>query len=351
LGVFLLLPAAVRGAALVSFSARVQEELRIADTELVERQGVAYVSLSSLVRQIGGGCTVTPDRVQVDLVAKTAWLKPNTAQVTASLGDFTLRHPIVKEGNDVRIALGDVASFFDKAFLLVIRQDAEPAVPQTDSVPAPGAVSPAAPEPSRGISRPVEVVIVDPGHGGHDTGCEGPAGLKESALSLALAQKVRHALEQGSPLKALLTRDTDRDATRNERITFANSHKGDLIVSLHAGAGFAQSAAGFESFCANAGNPARIGGEYAEKSLAAADKVAGALAEFTGSANRGVHQAPCAVLSDVAMPGFLIEVGFLTNPAEETLLQTEAFQDKIAQGIAAGIKRYVDAVVGGGATP
>jgi N-acetylmuramoyl-L-alanine amidase len=298
----------------------------------------------------------------VDLVAKTAWLKPNMAQVTASLGDFTLSHPIVQEGNDVRIALGDVALFFDRAFLLVIRQDAAPvpaapaareetAVPKADQIPALSTVPPAAPESPRLISRPIEVVILDPGHGGNDTGCEGSAGLKESALSLALAQKVRHALEQGDPPKALLTRDADRDATRNERITFANSHKGDLWVGLHAGAGFAQSATGFEIFCVKAGNPARIGGEYTEKSLAVADEVAAALAEFTGATNRGVHQAPCAVLSDVAMPGLLIEVGFLTNPAEEALLETEAFQDKIAQGIAAGIRRYAEAVSGGGATP
>ncbi len=362
------------GADLASFSLRIRDSLRVADTELVERQGVAYVSLSSLVNQVGGGCKLSPGRVQVDLAEKTAWMQPNGTQVTASLEDFTLGHPVLREGDDALIALSDVPTLFDRAFLLSIRQDTAPVAPPPappvpapppEPVPAPAPTPvpeplPAPPEtkpaePKRAEDRPIQVVVVDPGHGGNDTGCEGAAGLKESALTMAIAQKLRETLEKGGGLKVVLTRDADRDRPRADRAAAAMGGKGDLFLGLHAGAGLAGAATGFEIFCCKEkpaedtgkqDSPARLGMDYAARSRRVAEAIAKALADATGAVNRGIHAAPCAVVSDVAMCGLLIEVGTLSNPADEALLQTEEHQTKIAEGIAAGVRQYMAAPEG-----
>jgi N-acetylmuramoyl-L-alanine amidase len=365
-------------AALVSFSVRIQDDLRVADVELMDKQGAAYVSLPSLISQIGGGWDIAPERVQVDLDAKTAWLKLNTTQVNASLGDFFLNRPVIEQGNDALIALEDVPVLFEKAFRLTIKQDvpvtvppqpppqtAAPstqgaAVPPSTEAPLPATLPepspPAASEPRRPVDRPVDIVIVDPGHGGKDTGCEGPGGLKEGALALAVAQRVCAALEKNSRLKAVLTRDNDRDLTRKERIAFADAQNGDLLISVHAGASFAQGAHGFETFCcagesaggARSGRDSRRGAAYAQRSRGFAEAVAGALQETTGAENRGVHEAPCAILLDVSMSGIVVEMGFLTNPTDEALLQTEAYQEKIAAGIAAGVNKHLENGTTGG---
>ena len=352
----------------VGFSVRIQDELRVADVEVVDKQGIPYIPLSALVKQVGGGCTVAPGRVQVDLAAKTAWLRLNSREVSSSLGDFTLNYPILEAADEALIAFSDAVSFFDKAFFLDIRPDRTPAQPpeQKPEEPPTQVVAPEAPVrlsapaapssgPQRPVDRPIQVIILDPGHGGADTGCQGSAGAKESALTLALAQKLLKALQAGGDLTVTMTREKDQALTRHERVTFANAGKGDLIVSLHCGASLSQAANGFEIFCCNADDSrgqessnasssaqTRPGNAYAARSLDVAGAVSEALAEQTRSKNRGVHSMPCAVLSDLPMWGLLIEVGFLTNPAEETLLQTDAYQDKLAQGIAAGIKRYLE---------
>jgi N-acetylmuramoyl-L-alanine amidase len=354
------------GADLASFSVRVQDSLRVADVGLVQRQGVAYLSIPSLVGQVGGGCKITPGRVQVDLAEKTAWLIPNATHVTASLEDFTLSHPILTEGEDAFIALNDVPALFDRGFLLNIKRDTPTSLPPPPASPAaapqppapvePRPAVPAPPaEPQRTATRPIQVVVIDPGHGGNDPGCEGPGGAKESTLTLAIALKLKQSLEQGG-IKVVLTRDTDRDLLRSERVAAATGGKGDLLVCLHAGAGLARAANGFEIFrceekAADSGSgkqnaPAHLGGEYAEQSRAMAESVAKTLAESTGVASRGVHAVPCAVVSGVAIPGLLIEVGVLGNATEESLLQADAHQTKIAEGIAAGIRHYTGGAKG-----
>ena len=365
-------------AALVSFSVQVQDELRVADAELVDRQGVAYLSLSALVYQVGGACRLLPDRVQVDLAAKSAWLQNNAAEVKGSLENFPLGHPVLLESENVLIALSDVTPFFDKAFRLRFRQDgsppAEPAAQAPPSAPVPQPVPteppPSTPEPAqpppaspteaqRSVYRPVQMVIIDPGHGGNDTGCEGPAGLKENALTLAVGQKLRQALEKDGKVKVFLTRDKSRDLSGKERVALANANKGDLFVSLHAGGGFSQTASGFVIFCcsksgaepdyvAKPASATRAGDVYAGNSKQVAVTLAAAIGETTGATYRGTHAMPCQVLNDLPMPSVLIEMGCLSNPAEETVLQTEAYQDKVAQGIAAGIRKCAEAQAGGG---
>jgi hypothetical protein len=134
-------------AEVVGFSVRIQDELRVADVEVVDKQGIPYIPLSALVKQVGGGCTVAPGRVQVDLAAKTARLRLNSREVSSSLGDFTLSYSILEAADEALIAFSDVVSFFDKAFFLDIRPDRPPAQPpeQRPEEPPTQVVAPEAP--------------------------------------------------------------------------------------------------------------------------------------------------------------------------------------------------------------
>ena len=383
-------------AARVVFSVRMGDAQRAADVEVFYRRAVPHVSLNYLVRQLGGGCRVTAERVQVDLAAQSAWLAPEETQVNASLEAFSLGHPVVRQGGDVLMALSDVAPFFHKAFRLELQQqtlveapvaapgepEAEmalsPLEPLTSPAPTPGPaipadsegaetrdlapelfieeltplrreeVAPGPPTPApRTVDRDVRVVIIDPGHGGSDAGSVGGGGLRECDLTLAVAMRLKPILEKTAHVEALLTREKDRTLTLRERVSFANTNRGDLLLSIHAGAAFSPQAHGFEIYCCKEGQDVAAGtlpeaapsggSAYAARSRAIAEQVAAALAQATEAEPRGVRQLRCHLLTDLAMPGLLIEVGFLTNPSEEAMLETQAYQTALAEGIAAGV--------------
>jgi N-acetylmuramoyl-L-alanine amidase len=377
-----------------------REGVKTASVELVNRNGVVYVPLGALVSQVGGGYKMSPDRVQIDLAEKSAWVRPNNTQVSASLGIFVLGAPVVQAGNDVLIAAGDVSVFFEKAFRLAAKQQgsaepqapAEPQTPEPPVEPEPQAIEPlearqpdeapaesleplvkqpaaetlpakadetAVPadalpsanptsKPSggpaaagRAVDRPVAVVIIDPGHGGADAGCPGASGIAESALAYAVAEKLRQAIEQGSSVKTILTRDKDRAASRAERVLMAHARKGDLLICLHAGAALSTAQQGCRLFvCGSGGEGA--GAQYADRSRALAAAVAAGIAEATGRGSGGIYQSSCHVVREAAMPGLMIEIGMLTNPEEGRLLASEDYQAKLAGGIAAGIKKYME---------
>lgn len=351
------------GAASVSISVSFEDGVRTADARLYAHRGVSYVSLSALVDQLGGACRITPERVQVDLAAKTAWMGLDDTRVNASLADFSLAFPILHHDGEVLMAFSDVAPFLENAFRLAVSKDgpvrpvaktgrapfSQPLVEVIDIDPLEPLPTP---RPGSSLESPIEVVIIDPGHGGSDSGCEGETGLTESALCLAVSERLRALLEKSYTVTALLTRRDDRTLTRAERASFANSNRGSLLVSIHAGASYAPNAHGFELFCCSArktnrghegkeGQRSSPGSDYAARSWEMAEAVATALEEATGSANRGVRAVDCPLLTGVSMPGFLIEIGFLSNASEEALLQTAEYQTRIARGIAAGLTNHL----------
>jgi len=404
----------------ISFSVSTREGVKTGRVEPVDRNGVLYVPLGALVSQVGGGYKMTPDRAQIDLAEKSAWLRPNTPQVSASLGIFVLGAPAVQSGNDVLIAASDVGVFFEKAFRLAAKQQGpaassappvtpvqvvepepeaieplataelpdeapveslEPLVKQVavETLPAPGdgataagtevtappdGTPPGAAEPTdsspgaapiakagaptgvvaeRPVDRPVAVVIIDPGHGGNDVGCQGGTGVTEEAVVFAVAEKLQQALEQGSPLKTVLTRDKAWSVPRAERVFLAHGRKGDLLISLHAGAALSGAQQGSRVFvCGPGGRFA--GARYAERSRDVAGAVATGIEQATGRRSGGIYQLVCHVVEEAAMPGLMVEIGMLTNPEEERLLAAEDYQAKLAGGIAAGIKTYMETI-------
>jgi len=358
---------------MASFQASVGEESRTATVELIDQDGAPYVSLTSLVRQLKGECSLFAARGQVDLGGQTAWVHVNGVGVNSSLGAFSIRKPVLREGDSLLMAMADIEAFFERAFRITVRQARATSAGRADaregrrervrSDDLPGFDEPDALGPFPTIKPPKEVsalaqsgvIVVDPGHGGSDQGAEGRGGLTEKELTLAVALKLQQALQKMLNVNVLLTRGKDVLLPAEARSHFANYHDAALLVSIHAGASYATVAHGFELFIptddvaltgALSGTPSMFTDPApvqarVRQSREVATAIAGGLSQATDAAERGVRQSRCRVFEGLNMPGVLVEVGCLTNGAEEALLETEAYQDLVAQGIAEGIQRII----------
>jgi N-acetylmuramoyl-L-alanine amidase len=257
--------------------------------------------------------------------------------------------------------------------------------------PAPGAPSGQPPPPERANAPPVpasgglRTIVIDPGHGGEEVGAKGPGGTFEKDVTLAIARKLRGALANSLGVQTFLTRDRDAEVPLDDRSAFANNYKADLFISVHANASRSHGAKGSEvyflSYQATDEESRRLaqaeGGdisagagvaegsdlalilwdmaqaEHLEASSALATRIQEELAEVTGSQGRGIKQAPFRVLVGAAMPAVLLEVAFISNPDEEKLLTSEAYQNKVVGAVVRGVARYQQQRAGrdGGAAP
>ena len=184
----------------------------------------------------------------------------------------------------------------------------------------------AAPQHSR------RVVVVDPGHGGKDPGTTGVTGDQEKNITLAVGREVAAYLARHD-IETRLTRSADRFVSLEARAALANRLHADLLVSIHANSNPDHSIHGFTVFVAPSAS-ART------QALARAEMKALIAAGFP---SRGIHRRPYRVLVDSQGPATLIELGFMSNPAENARLCNAAVQKRyaraIGEGIVAGLKR------------
>jgi N-acetylmuramoyl-L-alanine amidase len=200
------------------------------------------------------------------------------------------------------------------------------------------------------VVRP-SVVVLDPGHGGRDTGAIGGGGLLEKTVALDLARRVERKL-RGSGLKVRLTRKRDRTVDLRTRTTLAAKWGGGLFVSVHLNASVNRSAAGIETYAlavpglpstaSDSGDPTPFPGHaHNGGNIFLAYCLHRALLSGTGAADRGIRRARFQVLREAPCPAALVECGFVSNRIEESRLATAVFRDEIAEAIARGIRAYV----------
>jgi N-acetylmuramoyl-L-alanine amidase len=224
----------------------------------------------------------------------------------------------------------------------------------------------------------LDVVVIDAGHGGHDSGTKGKKS-KEKDIALRIALKVGNYIEKNLPgVKVIYTRKDDRYLALDERADIANKNKADLFICIHANANPNTKAFGTETFVMglhkDEGNfevakrensvillddnyEERYEGfdpnspesyilfsltqsAYQESSLKFAAKVEAQFKNKVGRTSRGVKQAGFLVLWRTTMPSVLIETGFLSNSTEESFLAGEEGQDLVASGIYRAFKEY-----------
>jgi N-acetylmuramoyl-L-alanine amidase len=239
------------------------------------------------------------------------------------------------------------------------------------------------PAPPEGI----RTIVLDPGHGGSETGAVGPSGVQEKELTLLLARSLKARLESALGVRVVLTRDEDASLPHETRTSIANQNKADLFVSLHLNSAFGPSAHGAETYFLSAtasderaaraaeleNRPAAAAGapqgddplydlqlilwdlaqsHFLEQSQRLATLIQGELNTALELRDRGVKQAPFLVLMGAAMPAVLVEVGFISNPEEERRLQDPAYRAELADALVRAIGRYkrqVEEAAGGDA--
>jgi len=218
----------------------------------------------------------------------------------------------------------------------------------------------------------LQTVCIDPGHGGNDIGAEGQSGLLEKDLTLAIGRKLRDMITQRRGINVILTRDGDDEISLNQRAAIANNNRAELFISIHINGSYRQSVRGPEIYFASLKatdaqafdlaqreNLATGSGEnqpddtlnmilwnmaqtqHIKESSLLAEAVQEELNVLLDTVNRGVKQAPFRVLMRANMPSVLIEVAFITNPAEEKKLSRNSFLDQVAAAIYRGIEKYM----------
>jgi N-acetylmuramoyl-L-alanine amidase len=177
-------------------------------------------------------------------------------------------------------------------------------------------------------ARPT-VVVIDPGHGGHDRGGMPGQLLPEKPFTLDTAKRVAGVLK-GDGIKVILTRNGDYFVSLPERTNIANSYagRGAIFVSIHFNSGRRLGAYGIETYYNN----------YSGYRLAAL--IHPRVIQALGSIDRGIRHRGYFVLRRNRLPAVLVECGFLTNPGEAARILQPGARENLAKAIAAGIERY-----------
>jgi N-acetylmuramoyl-L-alanine amidase len=249
-------------------------------------------------------------------------------------------------------------------------------VHQPSTVTLPG--GPTAPEIQ---DRPgIHTIVIDPGHGGSESGAVGPSGVFEKDLTLTLARDLEARLESGLGVRVILTRNEDANLPLDTRPAIANQNKADLFISIHLNSSLGAGAHGAETyFLSTKASDTRAASAAAAENLTT-DEPAGATPEdreaqqdlqmilwdlaqthhlaesqrFAGMVqaelnqtlqlkDRGVKQAPFRVLVGAAMPAVLVELGFISNPEEESKLQDAGYRAGLIDALVRAITRYKEA--------
>ncbi len=243
--------------------------------------------------------------------------------------------------------------------------DAKPPAPEAAAVP-----------PARAVPLRLATIVIDPGHGGEDPGAIGRLGSQEKDITLAIARRLKALVDAEPDLRAVLTRDGDYFLPLHARVEKARRLRADLLVSIHADAYLRPHARGSSVYALSeqraSSEAARwlarreneadlVGGvhldlkdRYLAQTLLDLSQTAtidhslrlgGAVLAELGRVNTlhkaRVEQASFAVLKAPDVPSILVETAFISNPEEEKRLNDEAYQERLARAILAGIRRYL----------
>jgi N-acetylmuramoyl-L-alanine amidase len=233
------------------------------------------------------------------------------------------------------------------------------------------------PSMARVLGLRVRRIVIDAGHGGHDSGTIGPGGIEEKDVALDVALRLGHLLQQRLGAEVIYTRRTDKFVPLEERTAIANAAHADLFLSIHANSSSDPDVRGVETYFLNfttsADAMAVAGRENADsnrsvydlsdlvRKIALSDKIdesrefagdvqqqlyAGMLSGNAGLKNRGVKQAPFVVLIGAQMPSILAEISFLTNPESASELSRPRYRERLAEALYRGVTEYVDGMSG-----
>ncbi len=229
-------------------------------------------------------------------------------------------------------------------------------------------------------SNPVDVIVIDPGHGGKDKGCSGTSSIEKN-ITLELSKKLKQTIEEQLPeIKVILTRDRDKFVSLKSRASIANDNQADIFISVHCNylrnAEYFRGSETFvlgrdegninseitaarenssvsleESYKENYGGFDPLSPEsyilfsmiqnlHLDNSILLASFTEEELVKSTSVQSKGVKQGAFVVLKETNMPSILVETGYLSNEKDEALLTTKKGQNAVVQGLFKGIIAY-----------
>src|ERR1700688_3281874 len=229
---------------------------------------------------------------------------------------------------------------------------------------------------TRALGLKIGRIVIDAGHGGHDTGTIGPTGLMEKDLCLDVALRLGKIIKQRLPgAEVVFTRSDDSFIPLEERTAIANEAHADLFISIHANSSQDHGARGIETYYLNLkGSPeamevaarenavSQVGihdledlikkiarNEKIDESREFAEDIQTSLSQRVQKTsktvkNRGVRKAPFVVLIGADMPSILTEISFLSNPADEQLLKQPENRQRVAEGLYQGVASYLQSL-------
>ncbi len=228
---------------------------------------------------------------------------------------------------------------------------------------------------ARQLGLGVGTIVIDAGHGGKDPGALSPGGAREKDVVLDIAKRLRKILQERLKFRVITTRDTDRFIPLEERTVIANTKKADMFISIHANASRNRRAHGIETYFLNLSTDkeamelAALENSTSTKNIGQLQSILNDLMQnskikessrlagcvqaalvgrlrksYTKVNNLGVKQAPFYVLIGAQMPSILVEVSFISNKMESQRLASSAYRQKIAEGLADGVQRYISEI-------
>ena len=247
--------------------------------------------------------------------------------------------------------------------------------PSVATVERPGTPAVERPRGGKPVVDRLVTIMLDPGHGGEDPGAVGRSGSYEKHITLSIARRLKAKIDAEPNMRAVLTRDTDFFVPLQMRVQKARRIQADLFVSIHADAFTRPDANGSSVFALSESGASSSAARYLAQKENAADLIGGvnidvkdpmlartlldlsqtatisdslklgrAVLDEIGGINRlhkpQVEQAGFAVLKAPDIPSILVETAFISNPAEERRLNDDAYQNKMAEAIIAGIRKY-----------
>ncbi len=233
----------------------------------------------------------------------------------------------------------------------------------------------------------IRTIVIDPGHGGSETGAIGPSGVQEKELTLQISRELANRLAQRLGVRTVLTRGEDANIPHDTRTALANQNKADLFISVHLNSSLGSGAYGTETYflspqatdsraaraaqAENRDTPANTPTDtppadapagtttdataqedlelilwdlaqshHMAESQRFANLIQGELNRTLQLRDRGVKQAPFRVLMGATMPAVLVELGFISNPDEEKKLQDPAYRAQLVDALTLAVARY-----------
>ncbi|HEX8451474.1 MAG TPA: N-acetylmuramoyl-L-alanine amidase [Longimicrobium sp.] len=344
-------------------------------------RGYAALPASVLV-SVGAEVSYARDGVVVQVGSHQVAVANGAAQVTVDGTARPLAHAVYAEGGVVFLPVDFFRELLPGLTGGRVRVDVAGRSIRGSAARPAGTVAeveeelPVEPAPRPDPARPPQrrLVVVDAGHGGRDPGASGPGGTREKDVTLSVARRLAALLREDPSLEVRMTRDRDTLIALHDRARLANRWRDEgqpaLFISVHCNANPSRSEKGYETyFLAEARTAdaqrveafenasvryedAPVGGplafiltdlrqnQHLRESSDWAQLIQNRLREIHPGPNRGVKQAGFAVLRGAFMPAVLVEIGFVSNPAEERLLTGDEMQRDVAAQLARSVHDF-----------